>query len=107
MQLIIGKQNVYTATLAGNVLTISNVTGFDLSENSLLRVVDNTLGKTFGIDATTTFSQSFDANGLPSYSWTFGNPPVGIANTDTLVVYLTVNYENAMYSLVQYQASKV
>jgi len=110
MTAVIGKQNIlsYTWAIAAGVgtLTISGNNAFDLGLTDIVRVEDTTQSTTFGLSATTTFTSSKSA-GIPTYIWTFTNLPAGTLQTDTLLVYINVNPQQASYLVNQYSASKV
>lgn len=110
MTAIVGKQNIlsYTWAIAAGVgtLTVLGNNAFDLGLTDLVRIEDTTQSSTFGISATTTFAQS-KASGVPTYVWTLTNLPAETLQTDTLLVYLNVNPEQAQYLVSQYASSKV
>lgn len=106
-QIIVGKQNTLTQTFtvaAGTAtLVISGETAFDLGKTDLLRIVDTTnANATFGLNAGTTFSNTF-VNGIPTYTWVIPNVPAGTVSADTVLVYLNMTYPQIEILLLQYQ----
>jgi hypothetical protein len=104
--IIVGKQNnlAYTFTVTGSngVLVISGETEWDLGFTDIVRIVNTTHASTFGLSATTTFTNAF-VSGLPTFTWSFTNLPAGSATADVLLIYLNVTEQQASISLLQYQ----
>lgn len=102
MQVLLGTpNNIYTAVLSvsGLTLTISNVTGFDLTDSSLSYIYDVTASKQIpSLRVTCALTR---VAGKPVWVFTFETLPTGVADGDTLVIYL--NVPDAYYLLPQTQ----
>lgn len=106
MQAIVGKQNNITSSwtvVAGvGTLVLSNCIFFDLEPNSIIRINDTTQATSFGLSATTTYSNTF-TNGLPTFTWVFNNLPAGTVSGDTLLIYLDLTPQQILLLIMQYQ----
>jgi hypothetical protein len=110
MTIIVSQQNTLTQTwtvaTVGGVLTgtlvISNNVLYDMKLTDIVRIADTTTGITFGINATTTFSNTF-VSGKPTYTWVIGNVPAGTVSVDTVLVYIDVQPNQLLALQLQYQ----
>lgn len=106
MTIVVGQQNTltYTFTVVAGVATlvITGETAWDLGFTDIVRITNTTHAGTFYLDPSSTFSNTF-VSGLPTYTWTFSNYPTGSATSDTLLIYLNVNPQQAEVALLQYQ----
>lgn len=101
-----GAHNLYTAvfSVSAKTLTISNVTGFDLTDSSLSYVYSVTASKQIPSERVTCALSR--VAGKPVWTFTFFDLPTGLADGDTLVIYLNVPDNAAIYSVEDYIASK-
>lgn len=102
MQVLLGTpNNIYTAVLSvsGLTLTISNVTGFDLTDSSLSYIYDVTASKQIPSERVTCALTR--VAGKTVWVYTFFSLPSGVADGDVLVIYL--NVPDAYYLLPQTQ----
>ncbi len=108
MQVLVGgTSNLYSTALdtTAKTLTISNVTGFDLTDSSLSSIYDVTA--TVDIPCSRVTCALTRVAGKPVWTFTFLSLPAGVANGDTLSIYLNIPQPYAQYSLQQYANSKV
>ena len=106
MEIIVAKQNTiaysWTVTTGVGTLVISGLDTYDLKLTDIIRIENTTHAGSFGISATTTFSNT-KTNGLNTYTWVFTNLPAGTVSGDTLLIYLSVTEQQAELLLLQYQ----
>lgn len=111
MELIVGKQNTlaYTFTVAtvSGVLTgtlvVSGEQEWDIGMNDLNRAIDTTNSNAkIVLTPNSTFSFALAA-GLKTWTWVIPNVPAGSSTSDTLLVYLNINPQQAQIALLQYQ----
>lgn len=101
-----GKHNIYTAvfSVSAKTLTISGVTGFDLTDSSLSYIYDVTASKQIPSQRVTCALTRVAGN--PVWVFTFFSLPSGVADSDTLTIYINVPDNAAIYSVEDYIASK-
>lgn len=107
MQILLGgTHNVYTTVLSvsAKTLTISGVTGFDLTDSSLSSVYSTTAS--LDIPCSRVTCALSQVAGKPVWTFTFFSLPATVADGDTLVIYLNVPDAGALYSVEEYIASK-
>lgn len=104
MQVLLGTpNNIYTSvfSVSAKTLTISGVTGFDLTDSSLSYIYDVTASKQIPSQRVTcTLTR---VAGKPVWVFLFESLPSGVADGDTLTIYL--NVPDAYYLLPQLQYS--
>jgi len=91
-QILVGNSNnILTSTLdtTAKTLKINNCTAFDLTQSDLQSVWDTTTSSAFSMTEVLSCVLTTVA-GLPVFTYTFRTLPAGVANGDTLLVYLQV-----------------
>jgi len=88
------KNNILTATFdtVAKTLTIANCTAFDLTLNDLEYVYSTTASEEIQsatVQNCISCTRAWVA-GMPVFIYTFSTLPAGVANTDTLLIYLQV-----------------
>lgn len=106
MDIIAGLYNNYTYAIdtTAKTVTVSGIVGYDLGLYSTPRIYNSTLGVFFYVGATTTFAKVLNTADSYDFIWTFTSLPIGMANGDTLLIYLDVSTQFAVLSLTNFLA---
>lgn len=104
--LVGNSNNILTSTLdtTAKTLKIANCTGFDLTQSDLQYVYSTTQSVAFSTNNVTGCTRTMVA-GLPVFTYTFSALPAGVANGDTLLIYLNVPQEMMNFLVLQKIAS--
>lgn len=90
-RLLVGTNNVLTSTFdtTAKTLKINGCTAFDLTLESLEYIWSTTASKEIPVSPLTNCVRTWVA-GSPVFTYTFASLPSGVANGDTLLIYLQI-----------------
>lgn len=90
-RVLVGTNNVLTSTFdtTAKTLKINGCTAFDLTQESLEYIWDTTTSAEIPIGPVTGCTRAWVA-GSPVFTYTFASLPSGVANGDTLLIYLQI-----------------
>lgn len=102
-----GKFNLLSWVLdtTAKTLVISNAVGFDIEAASIQSIWSTTASVAQPVGKNVVSNVLTYVAGLPVWTLTFTTMGAGIANGDTLIILLDVPDNEALYSILAYQAS--
>lgn len=90
-RILVGGTNKLSTTLdtTAKTLKIAGCTAFDLTQSDLEYVWDSTTSSAFSMNNVVSCVRTWVA-GAPIFTYTFSALPAGVANGDTLLVYIQI-----------------